>query len=724
MNITKKDRDVISKKNAKLEEIKDVLKSEFIGIDQVIDQVIDHVRPYYIFPKSLKRPLVVNLFGMTGTGKTALVSRMVELLSLSHKFYRFDVGDYAKESSDWKLKSDLSSSVKRSDETDLVLVFDEFQFGRTIDEKGMEVDRSSLRPMWELIDSGVITVSAGGFSRVWDVYDKLRTCLKRGVRVVDGVVVDGVDVFYSTTISSERPYWVYPAEYSVVPAYHGRGTSEVEKNSDRSGTDWMLAGDRNTDKERTPIDRDDYRSQVEYDKGFDKPYFISVDSFNALFNANPEVFNNKKKYTEFRDTMFKAPPDVLLAEIYEQFIVSAPLMHKKDYSNSLIFVIGNIDEAYAMSHSADPDADADIFYEWAQKITVPRMKHALSARFRMEQIGRLGNNIVIYPALNSESYRKVIELHLQRRVEMFASEFGIKVTFDESVRSILYKESVYPTQGVRPVLSTFNSFIDSYVAMFISDLILEEPKAKVATWLFRDDESGKNPRHVMLVNGREFAYPVKLHIDQLRRSDMSENQMYTAVHEAGHAVLSMVAMKLVPKEVVSKTASIAEGYCRVERPTQMTKELMFETIVMTLGGREAEMAVFGERNLSDGAGSDLNTATQMAVSMVKLYGMGRHSYQVQASASTATGIFAGKWSDEAEAEAIEIFKSAQKRARRLVSEHIDKVLYISEYLSENAKIEHKELSDLARRWKLETRDKDDYHKFKTMFKKAKRKPRH
>ena len=63
-----------------------------------------------------------------------------------------------------------------------------------------------------------------------------------------------------------------------------------------------------------------------------------------------------------------------------------------DLTQSLIFVIGNLDEAYYMSRNINPDISADEFHHYTLKITVADVKKALQRRFRNEQIARLGNN--------------------------------------------------------------------------------------------------------------------------------------------------------------------------------------------------------------------------------------------------------------------------------------------------------------------------------------------
>ena len=62
---------VFNLKNQRLSEIAAQLKNEFIGIDSIIDQLIYAVKPWYLAAELQESPLVINLWGMTGVGKTS-----------------------------------------------------------------------------------------------------------------------------------------------------------------------------------------------------------------------------------------------------------------------------------------------------------------------------------------------------------------------------------------------------------------------------------------------------------------------------------------------------------------------------------------------------------------------------------------------------------------------------------------------------------------------------
>jgi cell division protease FtsH len=97
-----------------------------------------------------------------------------------------------------------------------------------------------------------------------------------------------------------------------------------------------------------------------------------------------------------------------------------------------------------------------------------------------------------------------------------------------------------------------------------------------------------------------------------------------AYHEMGHA---LVALSLPGTDPVHKISIIPRGIAALgytmQVPTEdrflMKKTELENKIATLLGGRAAEAIVFGD--ISTGAHNDLSKATDIAVSMVKEYGM-------------------------------------------------------------------------------------------------------
>ena len=87
------------------------------------------------------RPVIVNLWGLTGTGKTSLVNRLIELLEIN-KYLYLDLGKsngnsfYSNNVVSVAL-SELNDSEK--DVNSYIFVLDEFQNARTLNENVMRL---------------------------------------------------------------------------------------------------------------------------------------------------------------------------------------------------------------------------------------------------------------------------------------------------------------------------------------------------------------------------------------------------------------------------------------------------------------------------------------------------------------------------------------------------------------------------------------------------------
>src|SRR5690606_38938704 len=102
------------------------------------------------------------------------------------------------------------------------------------------------------------------------------------------------------------------------------------------------------------------------------------------------------------------------------------------------------------------------------------IKRALRTRFRDEQIARLGNMHVIYPSLTKHSYELIIENQLNKLAHSLMNKYRVQIEFDASLKAKVYSEGVFPTQGVRPLLTTIDYLIKSKVSLIFHKLLSEE----------------------------------------------------------------------------------------------------------------------------------------------------------------------------------------------------------------------------------------------------------
>ena len=91
MQLLKKHNEFIKKQEI-LDQARTILKREFVGLDAIIDEVIESLSSWYLFPDLQDKPVVINLWGLTGVGKSALVQRVSELIHFDKKYFHFDLG--------------------------------------------------------------------------------------------------------------------------------------------------------------------------------------------------------------------------------------------------------------------------------------------------------------------------------------------------------------------------------------------------------------------------------------------------------------------------------------------------------------------------------------------------------------------------------------------------------------------------------------------------------
>lgn len=131
------------------------LKSEFIALDGIIDQLIKNIETWYVMPELLRRPVVVCLWGMTGVGKTDLVRKLVKKLDFTDKFLEIQMTNKGSSSDFYSsnLKGVLDVSNLESKKPGILLL-DEIQRYRTINEQGAEIHDCKYQDVWQLLSDG------------------------------------------------------------------------------------------------------------------------------------------------------------------------------------------------------------------------------------------------------------------------------------------------------------------------------------------------------------------------------------------------------------------------------------------------------------------------------------------------------------------------------------------------------------------------------------------
>jgi len=552
--------DVIKQRREALYVIRDELKTEFFGLDAIIDRVIDSVSTWYLLPQALSYPVIINLWGLTGVGKTALVRSLVKKLQFQDKFVEIQMDGFSIGSGFYQdsICSILQASAINEGEPGILLL-DEFQRFRTIelDSKGdsKELDVKRFQDVWMLL-------SDGKFSTDYSLYSK---------------------------IERELTQSMYDEDWK-------QASDEAASDDDELGESSGAETSSSAKEEGKAPKRRKKKKKIIIRK----------------FKLSPWEAVDYKKLLKLKEPV----PEIMTWDLQKiNFLcheaLKSRISNEIDFSKLLIFVCGNLDEAYRMVGGIeDCDTDADVFHDLTKKISVIDIKAALLERFRKEQIARLGNNHIIYPSLAKRSYELIIESTAKKYTAKLLQNIGVEFDLKPSVYQEIYNNSVFPAQGTRPVFSSIHQ-------------ILSSPLVDLAIWAVENNQYGisvtiDDDKSILtgsyVFEGIEVFHnlPIQLDIRAQRLRNTIDFNTLVAVHEAGHGMVFAVLNNCPPAEIKINLATFKGGYTSYDEEEATNKQAFLNRIAIALGGRVAEELVFGQINSTTGAWRDIKAATEFA----------------------------------------------------------------------------------------------------------------
>lgn len=192
----------------------------------------------------------------------------------------------------------------------------------------------------------------------------------------------------------------------------------------------------------------------------------------------------------------------------------------------------------------------------------------------------------------------------------------------------------------------------------------------------------------------------------------------TAFHEAGHAVSSFFLKHTDPVQEISIIPRGMAGgytlYVPTDDKSYSSKNRMLDELVSLLGGRVAESIVLGD--VSTGASNDIERATEIARKMVTKYGMSDKLGPI-AFGQGNDEVFLGKdyshmrnYSEntaaEIDNEINSIITAAYDRCRNILTDNMDKLNAVAEYLIDKEKMDGKVFSAIMNGEEIEKQEED------------------
>jgi hypothetical protein len=598
------DLQLIEKKKKLLEKIKVQLKKDFIGIDEIIDSLLDYISVWYLIPEILNKPVVVNLWGMTGVGKTDLIRKLVKYLEFQDRFTEIELSNI--DSTSWeKSVASVLEKYNFNDEKPAIVLFDEIQRFNTVDAEGKPITQTKFMDFWELLSDGKLSRKSKD-----DLDYHIFNLLSRQ------------DDFKKRRASGEK------IEDDKLNMWEARDLQKM----------LSLEGDY---KDLLNISQDD---------GLDM------------------IYNAKKK-----------------KKIYEPV----------NYAKTLIIISGNLDEAFNMAMAtSESDVDADIFNAFTKKITIVDVKNSLSRKFRPEQVARFGNIHLIYNSLSKSSFEKLIVKEFKRIVTDTKSKFGITLTIGKDMNNLVYRNGVFPVQGVRPVFSSVIDIVETNLSKYLYESIMKGYKSidiayNEAKMIITATLDGK---HVIKT-------PYTGRVDQVRNNNEQNAIANISVHESGHAVAYMALFSVVPLQLKSKLANSYAGGFTFPHQIHETKESIVKKIMIFLAGGLAEDIIFGENLASVGRGNDWEKLTSLAIDYIRKYGFGEY-YQ----ANYAMEQYAYQMDKHITDKSVEdLIVGLTEKTKELLIEHKPLLVELSKELSLHGSLSPMQVQKIGNKYNITTK---------------------
>jgi cell division protease FtsH len=591
------DRSIIDSKRAVLETVKQQLKKEFFGLDNIIDKVVDSLSAWYIFPELITRPVIINLWGMTGVGKTQLVRRIVSMLEFGDRFVEV-VMDGGSTHGYWSNSlSAILSQSKIEEGKPGILLLDEIQRFRTVADDGTDVKVERYQDVWTLL-------SDGKFSSDSSLFNEMEMMMAS--RLYD--------------------------DDSAAPSDNTEGETKSKK------------------KKIHPWEAKNIKKLLRLPNSVSEIITWSTDD---IMNAMREVQESRSSW-----------------EI--------------DYTKLIIFISGNLDTAFAGANSTeDSDTDADFYHEITSNLSVNEIKKNLLRRFRPEQIARMGNNHIIYPSMSKLSYQKLIESTCKRYTSEMTAVSDIKFELDKSLLDQIYENSVFPTQGTRPVFSSIHKIFSNLLVNVTFWAVENDIKDITLTM-----NSEANAVRAIALNA-ETVFPVEFDMNERKKKASPDFKALVAAHEAGHAIVYALTTKTSPFEVKVNITSFNGGYMLPPPDNEaVTRATLRDNICCLLSGRAAEEIVFGLDNACTGAGSDLIKATENASHYVRRFGFDGIIGYVDSSSSQSINWMT--MMSETDPTVKQLLIEEYTRAKTMISEHLDYYKHITNLLIKNNTVTQEE----------------------------------
>lgn len=370
------------------------------------------------------------------------------------------------------------------------------------------------------------------------------------------------------------------------------------------------------------------------------------------------------------------------------------------YHPTIIFTAGNIE----LSDAEEVEHWKGAFEEdeGGHYMPLGYIQQALSRRFRPEMIARLRTNHYYFGPITRDVARKIANRELHQFNDALFEAFDIHTLS-------------WCTTFIDELLDEFN--LKGMGARGVESIINQKITSRLHEWILSVKQAGQDPAHILSfdITGNRKQVTVTIEIEdgdthEIRYSIAEPNPRpktinhdqlaIQAIHEAGHAVSSYLLMGIAPSLIkIGIRSGQHAGFVDL-RPEQnyITKQVLFENLVIKLAGFMAERIHFGRENMSAGATSDLNSAIDVADHYIHQFGFGATLLRRTIGGAGIFGPTSFEANEEDRKEVIALMESAGGLAESLLKSQSNLVKAIARASYLRGSMTGPEILDVVRYW--------------------------
>ncbi len=458
--------------------------------------------------------------------------------------------------SDW-LEDHLKLMDAYHSGQEVIMVIDEFQRARTVRGGDDAYESTELRRLWEFMDSGRAVLMPNRYQQeaILELYDLLSEALAQGCRISNGRVVSGAKLYWEL---SERGY----------------NDEVMEKH----------------------------------------PYALPCKTWDWFRGQHP----NRESVTAFKRRMERMDGPAMLAMVKEA-VDRIRTPHVFDGRRALVIVLGNLDGLYTVGSDPVAELEPDVLLARHKQMNLTGVQQALLELFRIEQVGRLGTDHVIFPPIGADTVARLVSTEAERIRTTASSELGIDITFNSGLLDRIQREASIAVLGARPVIEAVHQALPALISEALSRTTVEAP-----CYIMLDTWGRKALAHCGNADGSErITLNWPLHRQAPGRKEKVHRNI--AAHEAGHLICGVSLLGQTPLQACARTSHERIGGFVIwaDYKEYTTPSRLVPRIASALGGWAAERLLFGADRVTEGSDDDLRKATRLALDMLKNHGFGK-----------------------------------------------------------------------------------------------------